>query len=426
MKVLIVNTYDTRGGAARAALRLHRGLRGIDIASEMLVQVKETDDRFIHGPVTKCEKVKARLRPQLSMLPLSMNGYKPSSMHSPAALPDELASKIRVLNPAVVNLHWLADGFFRVETLQHMRSPIVWTLHDMWAFTGGCHYAGACKGYEQSCGRCPNLGSRVDKDLSRRVWNRKKSAWEGLEITVVAPSRWIRDRAASSSLFAGMRIEVIPNGLNTQTFKPLDKHLARHLLSLPKDKQLILFGASGALTDKRKGFQLLMLALQSLKSELQDQVELLVFGASNPSPQIDFGLRTNYTGVFRDEISLAILYAAADAFIAPSTEDNLPNTVMEAMACGTPCVAFNTGGLPEMIDHGLNGYLATPFEHRDLSNGIRWVLEEAKQSSALSFHASDKASTEYDFIKQAHRYNNLYDDLLEGRERDHTRDKLWR
>jgi glycosyltransferase involved in cell wall biosynthesis len=206
---------------------------------------------------------------------------------------------------------------------------------------------------------------------------------------------------------------VIPNGLDLQKYKPIERSLARKLLDLPQDKQLILFGAMKSTSDRRKGFHLLLPALQKLsQSEWQKRLELVVFGASEPLEPPDFGFKANYIGKLGDDISLSLLYAAADVFVAPSVQDNLPNTVMEALACGTPCVAFKIGGMPDMIEHEQNGYLAQPYEVEDLARGIAWVLEDRERYEKLCDRAREKAEEEFTLELQAQRYLSLYKELI--------------
>jgi glycosyltransferase involved in cell wall biosynthesis len=309
----------------------------------------------------------------------------------------------------------------RVETLRRFGRPIVWTLHDSWAFTGGCHVPNDCVRYRESCGRCPVLGSTREADLSRRVWARKRRAWSDLDLTLVAPSRWLADCARSSSLFRDARIEVIPNGLDLKRYKPVDRRFARDVLGLPQDRKLIVFGAKSGSEDRNKGLHLLASALRILKDAGRDHgTELVVFGSTASTTLARAGLKASYQGFLHDEVSLALLYAAADVFVAPSIQENLPYTVMEAMACGTPCVAFRQGGVPDLIEHERTGYLARPFEPEDLAHGIAWVLEDGDRWRALSSRAREKVEQEFELGLVARRYVDLYRDVARGTE-DRTR-----
>lgn len=414
MNALLVCRSDINGGAARAAYRLHQGLQRIGVDSQMLVQTKESDDRTVIGSQNKLEKGINKLRPKLDSLPLKFYSQRQDTTFWAQWLPDKINRKVEGINPDIINLHWICSGYVQIETLAKFDKPLIWTFHDMWAFTGGCHYSEDCDRYTQSCGTCPQLHSNKNSDLSSWIWQRKYKSWQRLNLSIVTPSQWLAKCAKTSSLFKDIRIEVIPNGLDTQRYKPVNKQTARELLNLPQDRHLILFGSLKT-SDRRKGFHLLQPALQSLsKSGWQDKIDLVVFGSSGSSNQIDLGFKVNYLGKLGDDISLALVYAAADVFVAPSIQDNLPNTVLEAIACGTPCVAFNIGGMPDMIEHQQNGYLARPYEIEDLARGIAWVLENPERHQKLSHNAAEKAKREFTLELQAQRYSSLFDEIVES------------
>lgn len=414
MKVLHLSNSDSNG-AGRAALRLHQGLRRLNIDSQLLVQYKLGDDPTVLSPQMKLEKasLKLKLTEHLDNLPLRLYRQRKSTDFSLEWVPDFIAAKVTDRKPDIINLHWVCHGFLKIETLKRFEQPLVWTLHDMWAFTGGCNYSQGCDRYTSSCGKCPLLNSDRNWDFSRWVWQRKAKAWKNLHLTLVTPSSWLAQCASSSSLFQDRRVEVIPNSLDTQIYKPLQRQIARERLNLPQDKHLILFGAMYANTDRRKGFHLLQPALQSLsQSGWQDRIELIVFGELRANEPIELGFKSHYLGKLSDDISLSLVYAAADVFVAPSLQDNLPNTVMEAIACGTPCVAFNIGGMPDLIEHHSNGYLAQPYEIEDLARGIAWVVENPERHQKLCDRARQKAEQEFTLEVQARRYESLYRELL--------------
>ncbi|HYA12950.1 MAG TPA: glycosyltransferase family 4 protein [Syntrophales bacterium] len=413
MKVLLLNAWDTSGGAARAAVRLLRGLRADEIQAQMLVKKKNNDDPAILGPRTKLDKAMSYIRPSLENRRVhKLPGWNGLTF-SPALFPDRLFHQVSELSPDIIHMHWMGDGFLRVETLPRFNCPLVWTLHDSWVFTGGCHIPLDCTRYRQSCGACPTLGSNLEHDLSRNIWSRKRKSWGALNLTLIAPSHWMADCARSSSLFHNARIVVIPNALDLHVYKPLDKFLAREALGLPKDKKLILFGAKSAIHDKNKGFHLLAGALRILaKSNSNADIELVVFGISETNQELTTGIKTHKLGWFHDDMSLAILYAAADVFVLPSISENLSYTVMEAMACGTPCVAFRQGGVPDLIDHEQNGYLAPPYDTSGLANGIAWILEDKERLGNLSMQARQKVERECAMDKITQRHVSLYKELL--------------
>lgn len=414
MKVCLLSNSDGRAGAYAAVYRLHQGLRRACTDSTLLVNDKTRDDYTVLEPANKLMKGWMKIIPSVDRLPLKFYTQRERTPYSIQWLPDRLVSRVAKINPDIINLHWTNAGFLQIETLAKFKQPLVWTAHDMWPFTGGCHYSGECIKYTQSCGHCPQLKSLQNGDISRWVWWRKTKAWKNLNLTIVTPSQWLANCARNSSLFQDLRIEVIPNGLDIQKFKPIEKNTARHLLGLPQDKQLILFGAMSATSDNRKGFHLLLPAIKKLsQGEIwQHKLELVVFGASEPVNPPHFGMKTHYLGILNDDISLALVYAAADILIAPSLEDNLPNTVMEALACGTPSVAFKIGGMPDLIEHQENGYLAHPFEVEDLARGIIWLLEDTERYNQLCIRARQKVVKEFTLELQAQKYLELYCEIL--------------
>jgi glycosyltransferase involved in cell wall biosynthesis len=281
----------------------------------------------------------------------------------------------------------------------------------MWAFTGGCHYDGGCGRYRESCGACPLLHSSSKRDVTHWIWKRKDRAYRNLNLTVVTPSRWLADRAKESSLLHRFRVEVIPNGLELKTFKPIDKRVARDLLALPQGKNLILFG-SNTNSEPRKGFQYFKPAVKKLSTTpLGQNTEVVVFGATEPPDPPDLGLPVRYMGRYQDDLSIAVIYSAGDIFVAPSMEENLPYTVMEASACATPSVAFNIGGLSDLIEHERTGYLARPFEVDDLSSGLSWLLGDKQRRESCGKRAREKVEREFEVSLIARRHQALFEEL---------------
>jgi len=411
MKILYLNGADNEGGAAKAATRLLHGIHDLEVEASLYVQRRFGDDPLVKGPGSTMAKVMGFARPSIEETVFGIQPGKVNGPFSAAFLPDGLLAQATAYAPDLIHLHWVAR-MIRLETLARFKVPIVWTLHDSWAFTGGCYLPGDCTRYQESCGNCPMLRSSREHDLSRRIWKRKRKAWGELNLTLIAPSRWMAKRARASSLFRDTRIEVIPNGIDVQRYRPFDKQTARELLSLPQDKKLILFGAKGATSDRNKGFHLLTQALRELgASAMSDRIELIVFGSSPPSQPPDYGFKTHYLGWQQDDISLALLYAAADVFVLPSLQENLPYTVMEAMACGTPCVAFNQGGVSELIDHKQNGCLAAPYDPIDLASCIVWVLRGHEPGNDLAAQSRRKVQRMFDLKDVTTKHLALYDDI---------------
>jgi len=411
MKVLIVNTADIEGGAARAAYRLHRALLGEGVDSQMLVQSKSSDDYTVMGPITKTQKGLGKLRPTLDSLPVRRYKHRTKTLFSPAWFPfSDVVKRINELNPDVVHLHWVAGGMLCIEDIARIKAPIVWSLHDMWAFTGGCHYDEQCGAFRQQCGNCKVLQSKNDKDLSRRVHNRKQTTFQQKKnITLVGLSRWLADEAAASSLFSSQQVVNLPNPIDTEAFSPFDQATARELLNLPQHKKLILFGAMGATSDPRKGYLELSQSLVHLQI---DNAELVVFGASQPQEGAEFPQLAHYLGRIHDDLTLRVLYNAADVMIVPSLQENLSNAIMESLACGTPVVGFDIGGNSDLIDHQGNGYLAKPFDTEDLAQGIEWVINHPDYSE-ISTEARNVVLKNFDSKVVAPKYIELYRSVLE-------------
>ncbi|MDZ8261070.1 glycosyltransferase family 4 protein [Nostoc sp. ChiQUE01b] len=413
MKILHISTHDISGGAARAAYRLHTGLQDIGLQSQMLVQEKYSNDKTVIAPKIRLFQGIAKAKLTVESLPLKLYRQKKNTPFFTQWLPDRVIPKVAQINPDIINLHWISGGFMQIETFAKLKRPLVWTLHDMWGFTGGCHVTGECDRYKVSCGACPQLSSGNEWDLSRWVWQRKVKAWKNLNLTLVSPSSWLAECAHSSSLFQNLQIEVIPHGLDTQKYRPINQHFAREALNLPQDKKLILFGAIEATSDRNKGFHLLQPALQELsKSGWKDDLEVVIFGASQPENPPDLGFKSHYLGHLHDAISLATVYSAADVMLVPSLQESFGQTASESFACGTPVVAFNSTGLKDIVDHQQNGYLAKPYEVEDFAKGITWVLENEQRLQKLSFYARDKAEQEFTLELQARRYSALFQEIL--------------
>lgn len=409
MNILHLSTSDLEGGAARAAYRLHQGLQRLDLSSQMLVRAKQSRDETVIAEGS----ILTKLGPPLSSFPLRRYPQREGAMFSTQWFLDAIAPRVKQLNPDIIHLHWICNGFLQIETLAKFKKPLVWTLHDMWSFTGGCHYAKECSGYKSSCGSCPHLKSEGDRDLSFQTWKRKAKAWQNLDLTIVSPSNWLAECARNSSLFKNVRVEVIPHGLNFQKYQPVDKLIARSLLHLPLDKQLVLFGAVTSTSDCRKGFSLLKRALGHLKqADWQDKLELVVFGPANADHLTDLGFRVHHLGQFHDDLALSIVYSAADLTVVPSTQEAFGQVASESLACATPVAAFGATGLLDIIKHQQDGYLAAPFDTEDLAQGIIWILANSERYQQLSKQARVSAERQFSLNTQAQRYSVLFKELL--------------
>ena len=411
MKILIVNISDIQGGAARAAYRLHKALLVENVDSEMLVLHKHSDDfTVLTTSQSTLQKTLTIIRSFIESIPVRFYKNRTKTFFSPSFTPfGKIVQKINEMRPNIVHLHWVSGGVIRVEDFKNINVPIVWSLHDMWAFTGGCHYDEECGAFKSECGNCKVLGSTKQYDLSSKVFQKKKKSYGKIDnMTIVGLSNWIHESAKSSFLLKDKKHINLPNPINTDIFKPFSKELARELWSLPKDKKLILIGAMYATSDPRKGFDELMESLGKIED---NSVELVVFGSSEPKESQSFGFKTHYLGSLHDDISLVTLYSAVDGVVIPSLQENLSNVIMESLACATPVVGFNIGGNSDMIEHQINGYLAKPFDTSDLACGIEWVLN-APNYEILCQNAREKVLKEFDSKVVAKKYIELYADIL--------------
>lgn len=401
--VTLLNTLDT-GGAGVAARRLLAALRLHGTEAHLLVQERNglAQDGLVPLAFTPGERrlALARFAAERAAWWLHERDASVRWAFSPAPIGADLAKHPLVRQADVLHLHWTNFGFLSLgglEKLLRLGKPVVWTLHDQWAFTGGCHYSRDCERFKTHCQRCPFLHRPGDRDLSFRIFEKKRRIFENAPLTVVACSEWLAGEARQSALLGGFPIQSIPNPIATTVWQPTDRLAARQTLGLPLDKKLVLFGA-GNLRDERKGFRLLVEAMGGLSG-----AELVVFGKADPAVLTGLPFPVHYLGVLSSESGLIAAYNAADALAVPSLEDNLPNTIVEALACGTPVVAFATGGIPEMIHHRQTGYLAPPRDVTALREGLRWALfaenpeivREAGRAFALKNYAETVVANRY-------------------------------
>ena len=414
MRVLHLCTSDRRGGAARGAYFLHRRLREAGVDSKMLVGRKYSDDPTVTQLDGALAPVSERVRSRLDRLPLRGYEMTDESFWSVAWQPRRLGPAVREIAPDLVHLQWIGGGFLSVEALEQIQAPVIWTLRDMWAFTGGCHYTAGCERYVDGCGTCPQLSSSREDDLSRETVQRKLAAWMSLDLSLVPISSWMEDRALESAVLAKRPSRVIPNGIDTTIFRPQARRAARRSLGLPEDGRYVLFSALNPLKDERKGFRHLAEALQRYGASASDRPELLIAGALEPedAPELPVGVR--YLGQIDDDARLATAYAAADVVAAPSLQEAFGKVHAEAMACGTPVVAFNSGGPGEIVRHKETGYLAAAFEAEDLGRGLDWCLAHERPAE-LADAARGRSVSHYDIGVVAEQYIELYHDILEVR-----------
>lgn len=416
MRVLIVNTSERIGGAAIAAGRLVEALKNNGIKAKMLVREKQTDRLSVIELKRNWWRVWQFIWERI--LIWKENRFKKHNLFAVdiANTGTDITTIPEFQAADIIHLHWINQGMLSLNDIRKILQsgkPVVWTMHDMWPCTGICHHARECDKYHQECHHCPYIykgGGK--KDLSNQVFKKKKEVYQSAPVTFVTCSRWLKERAGQSALLKGHTIVDIPNPISTGLFKPQNALAARNKMELPTDKKLILFG-SVKVTDKRKGIDYFIESCKLLAEkypEMKEELGVVVYGKNSEclKPLIPFQVYA--LDYISNEKDLVNIYNAVDLYVTPSLEENLPTTIMEAMACGVPCVGFNVGGIPEMIDHLHNGYVAEYKSAEDLANGIIWTLSESEYQS-LSEEACRKAVSNYSESIVAKKYIDIYNKI---------------
>lgn len=417
MRVLIVNTSEKTGGAAVAANRLMEALKNNGVKAKMLVRDKDTDQITV---VALKQTAALRWHFLWERLVIFIRNHF-SQKHlfeiDIANTGTNITSLREFKEADLIHLSWINQGMLSIKNIKQILDsgkPVVWTMHDLWPATAICHYAHECNAFSSGCHNCQYLyhgGS--NKDLSSKLWKKKKELYRNANISFVTCSKWLQNEAMKSGLLIGKRLSSIPNPINTNAFRPEDKREAKIHAGLPLDKRLILF-VSQRVTDKRKGMEYFIDAIKIMTDkhpEMKEDTGIAILGGHSEEIANQLSLPVYPLGYVNDERRIISTYNAVDVFVLPSLEDNLPNTIMEAMACGIPCVGFNTGGVPEMIDHQTNGYIAKYKDADDLSTGIRWILHDADYKM-LSQNALHKVATDYSQHSVAMKYIEVYNEAI--------------
>jgi len=416
MKVLIVSTSETTGGAAVAANRLMKALNNNGVKARMMVAHKETDDISVVAIGRRmhrwhflwerlCIYVRLHFRwDHLFQIDIANSGTD--------------ITRLREFREAdVVHLHWINQGMLSLKGIRRILAsgkPVVWTMHDLWPATAICHLALGCRSFTESCHHCKYLpGGGSEGDLAARVWRRKERMLGAGSCTFVACSRWLEGEARASALLEGQKVMSIPNPIDTHVFCPGSQGDARRRLGLPEDRLLMLFVCQ-RLTNVNKGMSYLAEACRLMADahpELKDRIGLVLLGGHADEVSRELPFDCFPMGYVSDEATIVDAYRASDVFVLPSLSENLPNTIMEAMACGVPCVGFRVGGIPEMIDHRRNGYVAELRNSDDLARGLLWVLTETDRDE-LRRQAQRKVNMSYSQSSVALRYIEVYQEAL--------------
>jgi glycosyltransferase involved in cell wall biosynthesis len=410
VSVVHVNRSDNLGGAARAAYRIHDAVRHMDVRSTMRVCISVLDDPSVESTRTGLGRAMDDMRRRLGTLVPKLLRTGNPILHSPAIVPT-LRSRLLNRDAAdIVHLHWINEEMLSVRDIARIRKPVVWTFHDMWPFCGAEHYTDDERwrdGYRP--GNRPEYESGWD--INRWTWRRKQRAWQK-SIHVVAPSRWLADCVSRSALMKSWPVSVIPNPIDTERWRPLNKAAARKTLGLPKESFLILFGSGAEVRDPRKGFEYLAKAAATIRKRVPT-AELVLVGNTDQKMESLGGMPVHLLGRIDADDKLPCTYSAMDVLALPSLQDNLPNMAIEAQACGLPSVAFRVGGFPDIIDHLETGYLARPRDAEDLANGIVRLLDDADRGAMMQ-RCRAHAEATYSYAKVGSAYRTLYRDLLRG------------
>ena len=405
MKILIVNTTEKQGGAGIAAHRLYMGLQNNGIDAKMLVLQKQTDDEnvialydnwFINKLKSKFHKYHRKI-------------FSPKvNEFSDIFSINHIIKKVKSINPDIIHLHWINSSFFNLNDLAKLKIPIVWSLHDMWAFTGGCHYDKGCGRYKNNCLNYPLLNNT---SIASNIFKKKKTIYDKIpNLTIIGLSKWLSYCAKESFLFKNRKVINLPNCIDTNIFKPKNTKELRKKLNIPMVKKILLFGAMNP-NQPRKGGRLLYNALKYLNAE---KYEVIIVGKSSFEIN-NLSLKIHFTGNIKDENEMISYLSLANATILPSIQENLSNMVIESLSCGTPVVAFNIGGNKDMIEHKQNGYLVKNINSHDLANGIKWVTDNKLRNKELSYNSRKKVLDNYKESILIPKYIIFYEKILNAK-----------
>jgi glycosyltransferase involved in cell wall biosynthesis len=418
MRILHIATFDIYGGAARAAFRVHKSLINSGHESSFFVSRSSSGDGRVKtfiAPSDISSRVQRILRRKSIQRHLAhYRETMPKGYEAFSTDRSEHGGTVTHQLPQcdVINLHWIA-GFVDYSTFFDkvpQNTPVVWTFHDMNPFTGGCHYDENCGKHEKGCGTCPQLGSCDLKDLSYKTWRRKQRILGRVppeRLKVVAPSQWLAQLASQSPLFKGFRVRRIPYGVDLEDFRSRDKFMARDLIGIPHTARVILF-VSDWMTNRRKGLTFLMECL----AQLRPNDDLLLLSMGRGGVPENHGIRHLALGHIQGDRFLSLVYSAADLFVIPSMQDNLPNTVLEALACGTPVIGFDTGGIPDMVRPGVTGLLVPAGSSTALKSAILTLIYDRDARQEMSLNCRRIAEDEYSLENQAREYIRLYEQIL--------------
>jgi glycosyltransferase involved in cell wall biosynthesis len=418
MKVIHINTYSDFGGAGIACKRISDSINLIEPGTSQVFD-KETNENNFHFFREKPFPSKiTRMYFILDILSAWYRGVKKRYRFSfsLSRWGRDIEKWDLVRKADIIHLHWINQGFLSTKGLRKLgklKKPIVWTLHDMWPLTGGCHYSGDCQHFISGCGNCYMLRNSGIRDLSHQSFLEKSLIFSQLKPFFVSPSHWLGNITRQSKLTASFPIQVIPNPIDLEFFKPGNKAAIRKKLNWVEKDFIIVINAF-KITNERKGFRYMMEALNIIKERNLiplNEICLAIIGEMDPADLVKIPVKSELLGYLKDPGRIVEINQASDIYVLPSLEDNLPNTILEAMSCGLPTVAFQIGGIPDLVDHKETGYLADPKSSASLAEGINWVYKQLKTSNALSIKARNKAMEGYSYKKIGEKYLEIYQSL---------------
>jgi len=409
VKVLHIIAGNLSGGAARGAYWLHQGLlaQGVDSKIYTTSRTSLNDDTVTTVFVSNKNKVATIIFALIDKLSTIFYRKRKRLIFSTGMVGQNFTNSVEYKEADIIHLHWINDGFVNMRHLSKIiNKPVIWTMRDMWPMTGGCHYAMGCEKFKTGCGRCPQLSSNSTMDLSRLVLSYKKK-YLSKTIKLVGISDWLSEQAHESEVFKGFDIRTIHNCINTKTFFPVEKRVARELLGINTGKKIVLAGSTSA-TDFYKGFDKY---IDSLKLLDNNMYHLCFFGELDQELVKSTGLDFTSLGYLQDNISMRLAYSCADVYVAPSIMDAFGKTIVESMACGTPVVCFDATGPKDLVTHMKDGYKAVPFKPESLAEGIKWIVFSSDYGM-LCENARDNAVLKFDAKNIAETYTQLYKEVL--------------
>lgn len=414
MKAVLLSTSDSNGGAAIACLRVAFALKTAGIDVKVLVIDKKSQNDFVCQLTPWKYKIRKYIRH-------AQYAWEIRKITSPGYVFSndpwwgfDISEHPDIVDADVIQLHWINQGFLglhQLERLFELGKPITWHMHDFWPFTGGCHYPGSCRRFEACCGNCPALRNSSSNDLSKAQWSLKSRIFDNNAPVLVGASAWLTSEAKKSSLGSVCRIEHIPNPIDTTRYYPGNKIKAREHFKIDQQSKVLLFAAMNP-ADIRKGYRQLEAALEILHQK-NEQIMLLVVGKIIKNFTQNLPFPTIQSGPL-NEVEMRMAYQASDVFVMPSLEENLPNTVLESISCGTPVAGFQTGGVPEMIDHAINGYLATIGDVDGLANAIENIINH-QDPNKLSVACLSKVKDRFLPHHIGKAYLSLFEEVVQSR-----------